>query len=160
MIQGIVEMNMGLQERLQRLEEGRGCLREPEARDNEEYEDVEENQQLYERVDGRRVVNNVAQQSISLPAFSGGDLENQETDVQDWFDQLDTLADLFQLNGREKRVVLISNLKGEALRMYRSADEQKRGSYTQLRTELLRQFQPVRIQAIQNNLFRQRVQRN
>lgn len=44
--------------------------------------------------------------------------------------------------------------------VYRTASDKEKQSFSKLKDELIRQFQPVRIRAIQSNLFRKRKQQH
>ena len=65
-------------------------------------------------VPGRRVQKNVAQQSASLSAFNGNKAADGTT-IQDWLDEFDALAMVYQWSSQEKLVALVSKLKGAAL---------------------------------------------
>ena len=86
---------------------------------------------------------NIAQQSASLSVFRGDDAGDGTTTVQDWFDEFDALAAVYRWSSQEKLVALVSKLKGPALSVYRTASDREKRSFTKLREELVRQFQPV-----------------
>ena len=66
---------------------------------------------------------------------------------------------MYRWSSQEKLVALVSKLKGPALSVYRTASDREKRSFTKLREELVRQFQPVRLRAAQSNLFRRRTQK-
>ena len=102
---------------------------------------------------------NLVQQAASLATFDGDKLKEAATTIVDWFEEFDTLAILYHWSPQEELVALVSKLKGAALSVYRAASAEEKRSCAAIRRELITQFQPVRIQAIQNNMFRRRTQR-
>lgn len=90
---------------------------------------------------------NVAQQSAALAMFKGDNSPDRPT-IQDWF------ATVYQWSPQEKLIALVSKLKGTALSVYWTVLDKEKRSFRALRSELISQFQPVRIRAVQSNMFR------
>ena len=151
----------------QKLEELRSHLTELEAdgeRGRTDSDNVGEDSSDYEEeemepvVPRRRVQKNVAQQSALLSAFNGDEAADGTT-IQDWLNEFDALATVYQWSSQEKLVALVSKLKGAALSVYHTASDKEKRSFSKLRSELINQFQPVRMRAAQSNLFRRRTQK-
>ena len=103
---------------------------------------------------------NIAQQSSTLVVFKGNDVDDSSTNIFDWFDEFNALAEVYEWTDQEKLVALVSKLKDTALSCYHTAPNEDKRSFEALRRELVEQFQPVRVQAVQNNLFKRRVQKS
>ena len=66
--------------------------------------------------------------------FKGDDTADGPT-IQDWFDEFDALATVYQWSPQEKLVALVSKLKGAALSVYRTASNKEKRSFSKLREE-------------------------
>ena len=102
---------------------------------------------------------NIAQQSATLAVFKGDDSADGPT-IQDWFDEFDALATVYQWSQQEKLIALVNKLKGAALSVYRTASDEEKRSFGKTTSELISQFKPVRLRAVQSNMFRRRTQRH
>ena len=102
---------------------------------------------------------NIAQQCSALAVFKGNDIDG-DNNIVDWFDEFDALAEVYQWTNQEKLVALVSKLKGSAMGCYHATPDEDKRSFQALMKELVEQFRPVRVQAVQTNLFRRRVQKS
>lgn len=94
-----------------------------------------------------------------IPNFTGTERADGETpDFQDWWEQFELVADACQWNERTKLVQLTMRLRGTAYSFYRSCPSTKKSSYHTLAEELKKRFTPIRIPAVQTNLFHERKQ--
>ena len=93
-----------------------------------------------------------------IPKFTG---EGQGTDgetFQEWLEQFEMVADVCQWNDQTKLVNLTMRLCGPAYSFYRTCSSDQRYDYKQLVQELSQRFTPVRIPAVQSNMFHERKQ--
>ena len=117
-----------------RHETNREQLQESEY--SEEYSSKSTDDEQEPATHRRRTQKNIAQQSASMYLFNGDEVVDGTTTIQDWFNEFDTLATVYQWSPQEKLVALVSNLKGAGL-------SHCVGSHTKLKRELISQFQPV-----------------
>ena len=92
-----------------------------------------------------------------IPKFTGEDQPDGEM-FQDWLEQFESVAELGKWDGHCKLVNLTTRLKGTAYSFYRSCSTEQRSSYPLLVAELKKRFTPVRLPAIQSQVFHERKQ--
>ena len=92
-----------------------------------------------------------------IPRFSGDETNDGET-FQDWLEQFESVATLGGWSEHGKLVNLTTRLRGAAYSFYRSCTLEQRSSYSLLTAELKKRFTPVKLTAIQTQLFHDRVQ--
>lgn len=92
-----------------------------------------------------------------IQRFIGEDAGDGET-FQEWHEQFESVAQLAGWTDQGKLVNLTTRLKGTAYSFYRSCSPEQRNSYPLLVVELKRRFTPVRLTAIQTQLFHDRQQ--
>jgi uncharacterized protein YecE (DUF72 family) len=94
----------------------------------------------------------MAQQLPPLAKYSGESQEVGET-FRDWLDQFEMVAAVCHWTENAKLVNLTTRLRGQAYAFYRSCPAPQKASYPILVRELTKRFTPVRLQAVQSNLF-------
>ena len=87
-----------------------------------------------------------------IPKFTGEDQPDGET-FQDWLEQFESVAELGKWGGHCKLVNSTTRLKGTAYSFYRSCSTEQRSNYPLLVAELKKRFTPVRLPAIQSQVF-------
>ena len=87
-----------------------------------------------------------------IPRFSGEESSDGET-FQDWQEQFESVAELGGWTDHGKLVHLTTRLRGAAYSFFRSCSPEQRSSYSLLVVELQKRFTPVRLTAIQTQLF-------
>ena len=92
-----------------------------------------------------------------IPKFSGDALDSGETFVE-WLEQFENIAKLVGWDDHWRLVHLTSNLRGTAASFYRSCSVDVRSEYRSLVDALKRRFTPVRLTAVQIQLFHNRQQ--
>ena len=92
-----------------------------------------------------------------IPKFSGDALDSGETFVE-WLEQLENITKLVGWDDHWRLVHLTSNLRGTAASFYRSCSVDVRSEYRSLVDALMRRFTPVRLTAVQTQLFHNRQQ--
>ena len=98
--------------------------------------------------------------SSQLPPIQKFTGEGQGADgetFQEWLEQFEMVADVCQWNYQTKLVNLTMQLCGPAY-SYRTCSSDQRYDYKQLVQELSQRFTPVRIPAVQSNMFHERKQ--
>ena len=92
-----------------------------------------------------------------IPCFTGEETSDGET-FQDWLEQFESIAVLGGWSEHAKLVNLTARLRGGAYSFFRSCSPEQRSSYPLLVAELKKRFTPVKLTAIQTQLFHDRVQ--
>ena len=92
-----------------------------------------------------------------IPKFSGDALDSGDTFVE-WLEQFENIAKLAGWDDHWRLVHLTSNLRGTAASSYRSCSVDVRSEYRSLVDALKRRFTPVRLTAVQTQLFHNRQQ--
>ena len=92
-----------------------------------------------------------------IPRFHGEEQQDGES-FQDWLEQFEAISELGRWDSHCKLVNLTTRLKGTAYSFYRSLALEKRSSYSLLVAELKKRFTPVRLTAIQSQVFHGRQQ--
>jgi len=91
-----------------------------------------------------------------IPPFTG---EGQETGFIEWREHFENVASLAGWNDHWRLVHLASSLKDTAASFYRSCGGEVRNNYQSLLTALKQRFTPVRLTAVQTQLFQNQLQR-
>ena len=92
-----------------------------------------------------------------IPRFTGEEQSDGET-VVDWLEQFESVAVLGGWSGHCKLVHLTTRLRGAAYSFYWSCSLEQRSDYTLLAKELKKRFTPVKLAAVQSQLFHDRKQ--
>ena len=92
-----------------------------------------------------------------IPRFTGEDQPDGEA-FQDWHEQFESVAVLGGWNDHCKLVNLTTRLRGAAYSFYRSCSPEQRSDYHLLVGELKKRFTPVKLTAIQSQVFHDRQQ--
>ena len=92
-----------------------------------------------------------------IPKFSG-DLQDGGETFLEWLEQLENIAKLVGWDDHWRLVHLTSNLRGTAASFYRSCGVDVRSQYKSLVEAMKRRFTPVRLTAVQTQLFHNRQQ--
>ena len=100
----------------------------------------------------------LAQQLPPLPTFSGGQLDGDGESVGEWLERIELVAGMYEWDNQAKLVNIVTRLRGEAYRFYRSCTHQQRATYTALTAKLRNRFTPVMIQSVQSSRFHERRQ--
>ena len=87
-----------------------------------------------------------------IPNFYGGEQRDGET-FEEWVDQFESVARIAGWNQDVKLVHLATALRGTAKSFYRSCSQAQRSDYTQLVDALKKHFTPVKLTALQTQLF-------
>ena len=101
----------------------------------------------------------LAQQLPPIGKYSGEDQTEEGETFKDWMEQFEMVASVCHWDVKTKLVNLTTWLRGQAYAFYRSCTARQRGEYDTLVAELTRRFTPVRLQAVQSNLFHERKQK-
>ena len=101
----------------------------------------------------------LTQQLPSLPMFSGDDPARDSGTFQEWMEQFDMVAELALWSDGIKLRQLVLRLRGSARTYYRTLSEEQKRNYLTLVQELKNRFTPVRIQALESSIFRERRQK-
>ena len=99
------------------------------------------------------------QQIPPISRYSGANVGDEDETIEDWLDQFDLIASVFEWDERARLMHLVTHLKGSALSFYRSCSQTQRHSYTLLTEALKERFTPVHVQSVQSALFHGRVQK-
>ena len=102
---------------------------------------------------------NLTQQLPPLPMFSGDDPVRDSGTFQEWLDQFEMVGELAQWSDGVKLKQLVLRLRGSARAFYRTLTEEQKWNYQSLVQELKNRFTPVRIQALESSIFRERRQK-
>ena len=89
--------------------------------------------------------------------YHGGEQRDGET-FQDWMEHFEAVAQLAQWDDHYKLVYLVTSLRGTAKSFYRSCTPAQRSEYRLLLAELKKRFTPIRLTAVQTQLFHDRRQ--
>ena len=89
--------------------------------------------------------------------YYGGEQKDGET-FQDWLEHFETVSKLARWDDHYKLVHLTTSLRGSAKSFYRSCAPTQRSDYKLLITELTKRFTPVRLPAVQTQIFHDRHQ--
>ena len=92
-----------------------------------------------------------------IQAYYGGEQKDGET-FQDWLEHLEAVSRLARWNDNYKLVYLVTSLRGTAKSFYRSCTATQRSDYGLLIAELTKCFTPVRLPAVQSQMFHDRRQ--
>ena len=92
-----------------------------------------------------------------IPNFYGGEQRHGET-FEVWVDQFESVARIAGWNQDVKLVHLTTALRGTAKSFYRSCSQAQRSDYTRLVDALKKRFTPVKLTALQTQLFHSRRQ--
>ena len=92
-----------------------------------------------------------------LRSFNGEESGDGEI-FQDWLEQFESVALLGGWSEHGKLVNLTTRLRGAAYAFYRSCSREQRSSYPFLVAALKKRFTPVKLTAIQTQMFHDRVQ--
>ena len=92
-----------------------------------------------------------------IPNFYGGEQRDGET-FEEWVDQFESVARIAGWNQDVKLVHLTTALRGTAQSFYRSCSQAQRSDYTRLVDALKKRFTPVKLTALQTQLFHSRRQ--
>ena len=92
-----------------------------------------------------------------LPNFHGRDQRDGET-FEDWWDNFEAVAKLAGWDQNFKLVHLTAALRGKAKSFYRSCTAAQKTSYAQLVSTLKKRFTPVKLTALQTQMFHSRRQ--
>ena len=87
-----------------------------------------------------------------IPNFHWGDQRDGET-FEDWFDHFEAVASIARWDQNFKLVHLTAALRGNAKSFYRSCTSTQRSSYPQLVSALKKRFIPVKLTALQTQMF-------
>ena len=103
---------------------------------------------------------NLTQLRLSpLPMFSGDDPVRDSGTFREWLDQFEIVGELAQWSDGVKLKQLVLRLRGSARAFYRTLTEEQKWNYQSLVQELKNRFTPVRIQALESSIFRERRQK-
>ena len=102
----------------------------------------------------------LAQQLPPLPKFSGesSDRKLEIKTFQEWLDQFEMVADVFNWSLQARLVNLITRLHGQAYAFFRSCTMEQRTNYLLLVVELQKRFTPVHLPTEQSSLFHDKKQ--
>ena len=100
-----------------------------------------------------------AQQLPPMPTFSGDDVAREGGSFLDWLEQFEMIAELAQWSAGVKLKQMVLRLRGSARAFYRTCTEEQKGNYRALIQEMEKRFTPVRIQALESSIFRERRQK-
>ncbi len=92
-----------------------------------------------------------------IPRFTGEESQDGEL-FQDWHERFESVASLAGWDGHGKLVHLTTRLRGAAYSFFRSCSAEQRSSYELLVEALKKRFTPVRLTAIQSQIFHDRQQ--
>ena len=92
-----------------------------------------------------------------ISRFDGDDLSDRGA-FQDWIEQFKSVASLWRWDDHYKLVNLTARLRGAAYSFYRSCTPAQRSDYRLLVDELKKRFTPVKLPAVQSQLFHEREQ--
>jgi hypothetical protein len=87
-----------------------------------------------------------------IPKFTGEGRAVGES-FKEWHEHFENVAKLTGWNDQWKLVHLTSNLRDTAMAYYRSCSVEVRGKYSALVSSLERRFTPIRLTAVQAQLF-------
>ena len=93
-----------------------------------------------------------------IPRFNGQEEQADGETFLDWLEQFESVAVLGDWNDHYKLVHLTTKLRGAAYSFYRSCSPTQRSSYALLVEELKKRFTPVKLAAVQSQLFHDRQQ--
>ena len=93
-----------------------------------------------------------------IPRFNGQEEQADGETFLDWLEQFESVAVLGGWNDHYKLVHLTTKLRGAAYSFYRSCSPTQRSSYALLVEELKKRFTPVKLAAVQSQLFHDRQQ--
>ena len=99
------------------------------------------------------------QQLPPLAMFSGDDSARDSGSFLDWVEQFEMVAELAQWSEGVKLRQMVLRLRGSARAFYRACLEETKRDYQTLTQELKKRFTPVRIQALESSIFRERKQK-
>ena len=114
---------------------------------------LEQNQQF------TQALGNLAQQLPPLPMFSGDDPARDSGSFREWLEQFEMVADLTQWSDGVKLKQMVLRLRGSAQAFYRTCAVERKRDYQALVQDLENRFTPVRIQALESSIFRERRQK-
>ena len=114
---------------------------------------LEQNQQF------TQALGNLAQQLPPLPMFSGDDPARDSGSFREWLEQFEMVADLAQWSDGVKLKQMVLRLRGSAQAFYRTCAVERKRDYQALVQDLENRFTPVRIQALESSIFRERRQK-
>ena len=92
-----------------------------------------------------------------IPNFHGGDQQDGET-FEDWWGHFEAVARIAGWDQNFKLVHLTAALRGNAKSFYRSCAAAQKTNYAQLVTALKKRFTPVKLTALQTQMFHSRRQ--
>lgn len=92
-----------------------------------------------------------------IPNFHGGEQRDGET-FEDWLGHFEAVANIARWDPSFKLVHLTSALRGNAKSFYRSCTPTQKSSYPQLVSALEKRFTPVKLTALQTQMFHSRKQ--
>ena len=92
-----------------------------------------------------------------IHAYHGGEQQDGET-FQDWLEHFESVSRLARWDDHYKLVYLTTSLRGTAKAFYRACTPMQRSDYGLLIAELAKRFTPVRLLAIQTQVFHDRRQ--
>ena len=92
-----------------------------------------------------------------IQAYYGGEQKDGEA-FHDWLEHSEAVSRLVRWNDNYKLVYLIRSLRGTAKSFYRSCTATQRSDYGLLIAELTKRFTPVRLPAVQSQMFHDRRQ--
>ena len=92
-----------------------------------------------------------------IPNFHGEDQRDGET-FEDWLDHFEAVARIARWDMGFKLVHLISALRGNAKSFYRSCTPTQKNDYSQLVSAFKKRFTPVKLTALQTQMFHSRKQ--
>lgn len=95
----------------------------------------------------------LAKQLLSLPNFSGDQLDGDGESFSEWPERLELVASACHWDDQARLVNTATRLHRSASRFYRSYTTQQRSSYSGLTTALHERFTPVRLQFVQSSRF-------
>ena len=93
----------------------------------------------------------------SIPSFHGGDQRDGET-FEEWLDHFEAVARVARWDRNFKTVHLSAALRGNAKSFYRSCTPAQKTDYDQLVCALKKRFTPVKLTALQTQMFHSRKQ--
>lgn len=98
--------------------------------------------------------------SATLPQISRftGEEDHDGELFQDWHERFESVAALAGWGGHSKLVHLMTRLRGPAFSFFKSCSPEQRSSYDLLVEALKKRFTPVRLTAVQNQIFHGRQQ--
>ncbi len=92
-----------------------------------------------------------------IPRFTGEEDQDGEL-FQDWHERFESVAALAGWSGHSKLVHLMTRLRGPAFSFFKSCSPEQRSSYDLLVEALKKRFTPVRLTAVQSQIFHGRQQ--